>query len=100
MTDDGVALVASNGRLVALSVASVPTVGAKTFRALASRCHDTLEELNISWCRGVTDNMLGLVADSCLRLHTVTAWGCTTITRKFTDGHSNENLCRVLGPGV
>ena len=94
------ALIAGNGRLESLSVASISTVGAKTFRALAGRCHDTLEELNVSWCRAVTDNMLGLLADSCLRLRTVTAWGCTTITRKFIDGHSNENLCYVHGPGV
>jgi len=98
MTDAGLAAVAANGWLQSVAVSGVPSVGPLLVKALASFCKDSLEELDISWCRSVTDNMLGFLADSCLRLATITAWGCPAITRKFLDGHSSAALTAIHGP--
>jgi len=99
LTDAGLALVAANGRLEVLSAADVPSFGGLSMKMLADKCYDTLLEIDISWCHSVTDNMLGLLADSCRRLTTVKAWGCSSITKKFVEGHSSETLVSVLGPG-
>ena len=67
-------------------------------QALAKHCASTLESVDISWCRGVSDDGAGLLADTCTRLHTLTIWGCSQLTQRFFHGHSNEEL-RIIGRG-
>ena len=59
---------------------------------------DRLRELDVSFCRGVTSEALGLVVDSCPGLVRLHLWGCTQVTDVFLDGHGNDNL-EVLGRG-
>ena len=59
---------------------------------------ERLEELDVSFCRGVNDEALGLVADSCPGLRRMYLWGCTQATDAFLNGHGNDNLI-VLGRG-
>lgn len=40
-------------------------------------CSDKLEELDISWCRAIPNNALGLLVDSCPALKKLTIFGCS-----------------------
>ncbi|KAK9840274.1 hypothetical protein WJX74_006585 [Apatococcus lobatus] len=96
VTDLAVAAVASNGRLQRLCVNNVPSIGKLTFAALQAHCREHLEELDISWCRGIPARALGLLADSCPNLTQLEMWGCSQVTPDFLYGHSNESL-KVVG---
>ncbi|GMH18105.1 hypothetical protein Nepgr_019946 [Nepenthes gracilis] len=74
-----------------LSLNNVSKVGHHTVISLA-RCCRNLHSLDVSWCRNMTDDALGLIADSCLSLRVLKIFGCTQVTRKFLDGHSNPCL--------
>lgn len=98
LTDAGIAAVASNGKLCSLSVGHVSSVGLLTCTALTRCCADSLQELEISWCREVSDNMLGALVDACYRLTSIKAWGCSQISNRFLHGHRSEVLLEVFGP--
>ncbi|KAL2631438.1 hypothetical protein R1flu_016124 [Riccia fluitans] len=87
---------ASGSCLTELSLNSARLVGDHTMMALAQFCKSSLEILDVSWCRLVSDQALGLVADSCIRLHSLRLFGCTQVTNSFLEGHSNEIL-KVTG---
>ncbi|TQD72125.1 hypothetical protein C1H46_042324 [Malus baccata] len=55
-----------------------------------------LHTLDLSWCRNLTDEALGLIVDSCLSLRMLKLLGCTQITDTFLDGHSNPEV-RIIG---
>ena len=42
-------------------------------------CSEVLEELDVSWCRGITGAALGMLADSCPRLRLLRLFGCTQV---------------------
>ena len=42
-------------------------------------CRESLEELNISWCRGVPEPWLGVLADACICLRKLTVFGCSQV---------------------
>lgn len=42
-------------------------------------CRGSLEELNISWCRGVPEPWLGVLADACTNLRKLTVFGCSQV---------------------
>ena len=44
------------------------------------------------------DDGLGALVDSAESLTKLTLWGCTQLTRKFYDGHSNDALTLVGRP--
>lgn len=92
--------VAQRGTLRHLSVNAVHSVGPLTMRALALCCKESLETLDISFCRKITDDALGVVADKCHRLRSVTLFGCSQITQRFVHGHSNQALMHVEGLGT
>ena len=52
----------------------------------------------MSFCRGVNDEALGLVADSCPGLRRMHLWGCTQATNAFLNGHGNDSLV-IVGRG-
>ena len=65
---------------------------------LMSGCgRERLEELDISWCRQVPLEAVGVLADTCEHLRKVHLWGCSQISEKFLHGHSNEALQIVGG---
>ncbi|KAH9609981.1 hypothetical protein KSS87_007367 [Heliosperma pusillum] len=96
-SDDAIAAFfeTSGQSLKELSLNNVIKVGQNTTISLARRCKN-LESLDLSWCRGLTDDALGLIADSCTSLRLLKIFGCTQITTTFIDGHSNPDL-HVVG---
>ena len=59
---------------------------------------ERLQELDVSFCRSVNDDALGLVADSCPGLRRMHLWGCTQASNAFLNGHGNDNLV-IIGRG-
>lgn len=53
---------------------------------------DRLKTLDVSFCRQLDDASLGLLADSCPQLKRLALFGCSSATRTFLDGHSNNCL--------
>lgn len=92
-SDDAIAafLEASGESLTELSLNNIPEVGQNTTISLARRCKN-LESLDLSWCRRLTDEALGLIADSCLSLRLLKLFGCSQVSSVFVDGHSNPHL--------
>ncbi|XP_024960118.1 uncharacterized protein LOC112500770 [Cynara cardunculus var. scolymus] len=78
-----------------LSLNHVDEVGHHTALSLAKHARNLLT-LDLSWCRNMTNEALGLIVDSCISLKMVKLFGCTQITNVFIDGHSNEEV-RVTG---
>ncbi len=71
-------------------------------QALALRCKESLEHLDVSFCRGISEQSLGLVADRCSRIRRLVIFGCSQVGTKFLNGHSNEALAAggVVGTGT
>uniref|UniRef100_A0A803M8M0 F-box/LRR-repeat protein 15-like leucin rich repeat domain-containing protein n=2 Tax=Chenopodium quinoa TaxID=63459 RepID=A0A803M8M0_CHEQI len=92
-SDDAIAafLETSGESLIDLSLNNISKVGQNTTISLARRCKN-LESLDLSWCRLLTNEALGLIADSCLSLRLLKLFGCTQVTEVFVDGHSNQHL--------
>ncbi|KNA21656.1 hypothetical protein SOVF_041280 [Spinacia oleracea] len=92
-SDDAIAafLETSGESLKELSLNNISKVGQNTTISLARRCKN-LEFLDLSWCRLLTDEALGLIADSCWSLRLLKIFGCTQVTNIFSDGHSNPHL--------
>ena len=40
---------------------------------------DSLEDLDVSWCRGVSGAWLGVLTDACANLRRLTLFGCTQV---------------------
>ncbi|CAM8927901.1 unnamed protein product [Rhodiola kirilowii] len=70
-------------------------VGRNTAVSLAKHSRK-LVTLDVSWCRDLTDDALGLIVDSCDSLRILKIFGCTQLTDVFFDGHSNQNV-QVIG---
>ncbi|CAM0949016.1 unnamed protein product [Alopecurus aequalis] len=86
----------SGGCLIELSLNNVEKAGNLTARAIALKCCMRLEVLDLSFCRDLTDEALGLIADSCSSLRILKLFGCTQITDVFFKGHSNS-LVKIIG---
>ncbi|CAK9172152.1 unnamed protein product [Ilex paraguariensis] len=96
-SDEAIAafLEASGGSLKELSLNNVREVGFNTALSLA-KCSRKLLSLDLSWCRRITNEALGLIVDSCSLLKLLKLFGCTQITDVFVFGHSNP-LVRIVG---
>ena len=78
----------------------------RNVHALCAAAHSSLDEwrrerlreLDVSFCRDVSNEALGLVADSCPGLRRLHLWGCTQASDTFLNGHGNHAL-QVLGRG-
>ena len=57
-----------------------------------------MQELDVSWCRKLSDEVLGHLVDSCRSLRRLSVWGCSQLTDTFLMGHSNDTL-EVVGRG-
>ncbi|KAK2974973.1 hypothetical protein RJ640_009132 [Escallonia rubra] len=96
-SDEAIAafLETSGEPLTELSLNNVNKVGHNTAISLA-RCSRNLLSLDLSWCRNLTNEAVGLIADSCSSLKVLKLFGCTQITNLFLDGHSNPQV-QVIG---
>lgn len=96
-SDEAIAafLEASGESLKELSLNGVSKVGPSTALSLA-KCSRNLSSLDISWCRRISNEALGLIVDSCLSLKLLKTFGCTQITNIFLSGHSNSQV-QIIG---
>ncbi|KAL7091872.1 hypothetical protein ACP275_12G130400 [Erythranthe tilingii] len=78
-----------------LSLNNIIQVSNHTALSLARNCRN-LRSLDLSWCRNLTNEALGLVVDSCSSLEVLKLFGCTQVTNVFLDGHSNSEV-KLIG---
>src|SRR5262249_34889600 len=97
ITDASLTHIANRASLQILSINGVPSITETTMKALALSCKDSLSLLDISFCRQISEQALGLVVDSCQKLEELLLFGCTQIGKSFLYGHSNDNLVRIFG---
>eukprot|EP00249_Psilotum_nudum_P017534 c26376_g2_i1 orf=2-2341(+) len=97
-SDEAVAayVTASGSSLCELSLNGVRQAADQTLVALSKHAQSSLKLLDASWCRLMSDEGLGYLADSCLNLCELRLYGCTQVTEKFLKGHSNAGL-KVIG---
>ncbi|KAK7291801.1 hypothetical protein RIF29_07236 [Crotalaria pallida] len=81
--------------LTELSLNNIRKVGRQTSLSLAS-CGKNLHALDLSWCRHLTDNELGLIVDNCCLLRLLKLFGCSQVTDNFLHGHSNHKI-QIIG---
>ncbi|OEL25874.1 hypothetical protein BAE44_0013106 [Dichanthelium oligosanthes] len=86
----------SGGCLTDLMLNNVEKVGDLTALAISGKCSVRLEALDLSFCRELTNEALGLIVDSCPSLRILKLFGCTQITDFFLNGHSNT-LVKIVG---
>ncbi|KAI3709709.1 hypothetical protein L2E82_39475 [Cichorium intybus] len=96
-SDEAIAayLEACGQSLKELSLNHVDKVANHTALSLSKHARN-LQSLDLSWCRVMSNEAVGLIVDSCLSLKTLKLFGCTQITNVFLDGHSNEEV-KVIG---
>ncbi|KAK4337979.1 hypothetical protein RND71_042466 [Anisodus tanguticus] len=85
----------SGESLKELSLNCVNKVSHNTAMSLA-KCSKNLISLDLSWCRNMTNEALGLIVDNCSSLEVLKLFGCTQVTSVFLDGHSNPQV-QILG---
>ncbi|XP_072953371.1 uncharacterized protein [Typha angustifolia] len=97
-SDEAVAafIEASGSSLTELALNNVEQVCHNTAAAISRRCSLHLHNLDLSFCRKMTDEALGLIADSCLSLRILKLFGCTQVTDVFLNGHSNSSV-KIIG---
>eukprot|EP01050_Picozoa_sp_SAG11_P023051 SAG11_NODE_4522_length_1865_cov_1.857305_1_plen_171_part_00 len=84
--------------LRALSLNGAAIITDRAVLALAAHCGARLVELDLSWCRRLTDDGLGLATDRCPALAELRLWGCNQLTAVFLEGHSCPRLSVVGRP--
>ncbi|KAL9673110.1 hypothetical protein QQ045_029363 [Rhodiola kirilowii] len=96
-SDEAVAaLVEVSGKfLTELSIRDIRKVGPATAFSLA-KFTGNLVSLDLSQCHHITEEMLGQIVDCCTSLRLLKLFGCSQITNRFLDGHTNLNL-EILG---
>ncbi|KAJ8907551.1 hypothetical protein NDN08_007662 [Rhodosorus marinus] len=95
ITDEGCIHMIKNCKIKRLSLNGLYCVTDATVLALKRYC-EGLEELDLSWCRAITDEALGQFVDAVQSLRLLKLRGCSQVTAKFVGGHSNPDLehCR------
>ncbi|EFJ52453.1 hypothetical protein VOLCADRAFT_86557 [Volvox carteri f. nagariensis] len=83
------------GTMRHLTLSGVTAVGPAVARALTSCCHETLEYLDMSFCRKLSDRCLGPLLDRCTRLRKLVVLGCSQLSPRSLYGHCNCQLVIV-----
>ncbi|CAN1773767.1 DNA repair protein rhp7 [Linum perenne] len=78
-----------------LSLNNVKQVSGNTAVAVARHARD-LQSLDISWCRNLEDEAVGMIVDSCLSLKVLKIFGCDQLTDIVIVGHSNP-VVEIIG---
>ncbi|KAG1366351.1 hypothetical protein COCNU_13G001410 [Cocos nucifera] len=93
-SDEAIAafLEASGQSLTELSLNSIKKVSQQTAISISLHCYLKLRSLDLSFCRNIMDETLGLIVDSCINLRVLKLFGCRQITEMFLDGHSNSQV--------
>lgn len=74
-----------------LSLNNIIKVSNNTALSVSRNCKN-LKSLDLSWCRNMTNEALGLIVDSCFSLEVLKLFGCTQVTNVFLEGHSNPRV--------
>ncbi|XP_073154328.1 uncharacterized protein [Henckelia pumila] len=74
-----------------LSLNNIIKVSNNTALSVSRNCKN-LTSLDLSWCRNMTNEALGLIVDSCSSLEVLKLFGCTQVTNVFLEGHSNPRV--------
>lgn len=91
--------IAANGSMKRLNISSMEQIRGPLLRKLATLCQNTLEKLDISFCRNIPENAIGLLADACFNLSSLTVFGVSQLTTRFVNGHRNDNM-NLIGLGT
>ncbi|XP_071918192.1 DNA repair protein rhp7-like [Coffea arabica] len=96
-SDDTIAafLEASGQSLKELSLNHVKEVGSQTAYSIAKYSTNLLS-LDLSGCKKITDQALGLIVDSCKSLKLLKLFCCTQITDVFLNRHTNP-MVHIVG---
>lgn len=84
------------GLLRSLSLNGAAALTDSALLALAAHCGAGLRDLDLSWCRRLTDEGLGLLTDRTPALARLELWGCSRLTPVFLEGHVLPAL-RIVG---
>ncbi|GAB9464391.1 Rni-like protein [Globisporangium polare] len=93
-TDAAIAHLASGASeyLEVLEMSSVAEATDASLMVLKEFCARSLRELDISFCRKMAEDALGVLVDECEALSSLKLWGCTQITARFLTCHSRDEL--------
>ncbi|KAE8718858.1 Rad7, putative isoform 4 [Hibiscus syriacus] len=96
-SDEAIAafLEASGSDLTELSLNNIALVGPNTALAL-SKCSRKLFSLDLSWCRNLNDEALGLIVDICSSLKQLKLFGCTQFDDICASANKDMFLIRDL----
>ncbi|CAI5723410.1 unnamed protein product [Hyaloperonospora brassicae] len=78
--------------LETLEMSSVSQATDATMTALLEHCASSLTTLDISFCRNISEDALGVLTDGADNLGSLVLWGCTQITARYLTCHSRDNL--------
>ncbi|KAL8005493.1 putative leucine-rich repeat domain superfamily [Plasmopara halstedii] len=75
-----------------LEMSSVSQATDDAVMALLEHCATSMTALDISFCRNISENALGMLADGAENLRFLVLWGCTQVTARFLTCHSLDDL--------
>ncbi|KAL4108362.1 hypothetical protein PRIC1_000079 [Phytophthora ramorum] len=82
----------ANKYLETLEMSSVSEATDASMMALKEFCATSLTTLDISFCRSISEDALGVLADESEKLTSLVLWGCTQVTARFLTCHSQDEL--------
>ncbi|GMH39641.1 hypothetical protein BSKO_07539 [Bryopsis sp. KO-2023] len=97
--EESLCSVVANGKMRHLNMTYLDHIKGPLMQTIASRCRHSMESLEISFCRNIPEDAVGLVADSCFNLRKINIFGLSHITNRFLNGHRNDQLT-VIGVGT
>lgn len=96
--DDAIAHLVQHCEIQKLNLNGVKRVTGAAIDALVTYRKTSLNSLDVSWCRLISEEALGYLCDSCTFLETLYVWGCSHVSNNFLFGHSNKGL-NIVGRG-
>lgn len=61
-------------------------------QCIGEKCGASLQTLDLSWCRAVSENAMGRMADSLSALKSLKLFGCSQITQRLRDGLASDTI--------
>ena len=92
VTDDVIIQLCQLSRkLRAVDIGGCSSLTGRSIAALQLHCPD-IESLDLSFVRTFGEDSLGSLVDRSPHLRRLLVWGCTQLSKRFFDGHSNDYL--------
>lgn len=82
----------ANMYLETLEMSSVSQATDVSMMALKEHCASGLSTLDISFCRSISEDAVGILTDEASKLTSLVLWGCTQITARFLTRHCQDEL--------